>query len=94
MVIFHFFVRWFFFLQQGCNTYYKKISILLPLFYKICLITDFKEKAKVFNFFFSNQCSLMPNNKLMSTKLLTNAAIDIGKIIQNLDSNKGHGHEG
>ena len=30
----------------------------------------------------------------MSTKLLTNAAIDIiGKIIQDLDSTKGYGHD-
>ena len=31
-------------------------------------MTDFKEKAELFNFFFSNQCSLLKN----CSKLLTN----------------------
>ena len=41
----------------------KKMSIVPPLFYENRFITDFKEKAKLFNFFlFSKQCFLIPNN--------------------------------
>ena len=40
----------------------KKIPIIPPLFYENCFITDLKEKAELFNFFFCKQCSLLPNN--------------------------------
>ena len=81
----------------------KKIPIIPPLFYENRFITNFKEKAQLFNIFFSKQCSLIPNNsslpadvnyitdKRLST--VTFSARDIGKIIQNLDSNKAHGHD-
>ena len=81
----------------------KKIPIIPPLFNENHFITDFKEKAQLFHFFFSKQCSLIPNNsslpadvnyiieKRLST--VTISAKDIGKIIQNLDSNKAHGHD-
>ena len=61
-----------------------------------------REKSQLFRIFFSKQCSLIPNNsslpadvnyitdKRLST--VTFSARDIGKIIQNLDSNKAHGH--
>ena len=39
----------------------KKIPII-PLFYENSFITDFKEKAQLFNIFFSKQFSLIPNN--------------------------------
>ena len=81
----------------------KKIPIIPPLFYENRFITDFKEKAQLFNIFFSKQCSLIPNNsslpadvnyiteKRLST--VTFSVRDIGKIIQNLDSNTyGHGN--
>ena len=81
----------------------KKISIIPPLFYENRFITDFKEKAELFSFFFSKKCSLIPNNsslpadvnyitdKRLST--VTFSAKAIGKIIQNLDSNKAHEHD-
>ena len=81
----------------------KKIPIIPPLFYENRFITDFKEKAQLFNILFFKQCSLIPNNsslpadvnyitdKRLST--VTFSARDIGKIIQNLDSNKAHGHD-
>ena len=40
----------------------KKTPIIHPLFYENRFITDFKEKAQLFNIFFSKQCSLIPNN--------------------------------
>ena len=36
---------------------YKKIPLIPPLFYQNCFITNFKEKAELFNFFFADQCS-------------------------------------
>ena len=82
---------------------YEENAYLPPLFYENRFITDFKEKAQLFNIFFSKQCSLIPNNsslpadvnyitdKRLST--VTFSARDIRKIIQNLDSNKAHGHD-
>ena len=40
----------------------KKIPIIPPLLYENRFIADFKEKAQLFNIFFSKQCSLIPNN--------------------------------
>ena len=69
----------------------KEIPIIPPLFYENCFITDLKEKAQLFNFFFSKQCSLIPNNsslpadvnhiteKYLSTVIFS--AKDIGIII-------------
>ena len=77
-----------------------KIPIIPPLLYKNCFITDFKEKAKLF---FLNNASLfviIAFFLLMSTILLTNAYLQLHfqpkvlkKVIQNLDSNKAHGHD-
>ena len=39
----------------------KKIPLIPPLFHGNRFITDFKEKAELFNSFFSNQCSLLNN---------------------------------
>ena len=80
----------------------KKILIIPPLFYENRFITDFKEKAQLFNIFFSKHCSVIPNNsslpadvnyitdKRLST--VTFSARDIEKIVQNLDSNKEYSH--
>ena len=81
----------------------KKIPIISQLFYKNRFKTDFKEKVELFHFFFSKQCSVILNNtsvpsdvnhitdKRLSTLIFS--AEDIGKIIQNLDSNKAHVHD-
>ena len=39
-----------------------KIPFIPPLYYDNHFITDFKEKAELFNSFFSKQCSLISNN--------------------------------
>ena len=80
----------------------KKIPLIPSLFYENRFITDFKEKAELFNCFFSKQCSLLTNHSELSTSLsfqtnkplssATFLAEDIGKIIQGLDHNKAHGH--
>ena len=78
----------------------KKIPIIPPLFHENKFITDFKEKAELFNAFFAKQCSLIDNNSSLPNKLiyLTERRLtkirfsedDIAKIIQNLDLNKAH----
>lgn len=65
-------------------------------------MTDFKEKAKLFDTFFVKQHSLIKNNSLLPTDLISltenrlfNLKLtpgDISRIIQNPESNKAHGH--
>ena len=81
----------------------KKIPCIPPLFHENKFITDFKEKAELFNHFFVNQCSLLSNNSALPTNLpqLTSkyldsihfSSSDIAKIISRLDPNKAHGHD-
>ena len=81
----------------------KNIPCIPPLFHENKFITDFKEKAELFNHFFVNQCSLLSNNSVLPTNLpqLTSKCLDsihfssgdIVKIISRLDSNKAHGHD-
>ena len=81
----------------------KKIPIIPPLFHENKFVTDFKEKAELFNAFFAKQCSLIDNNSSLPKNLiyLTEKRLskirfsedDIAKIIQNLDPNKAHGHD-
>ena len=73
------------------------------LFHKNLFITDFKEKAQLFNSFFAKQCSLIRNDSELRTSLAvyTNNRLstvsfsreDLGKIIQNLNPNKAHDHD-
>ena len=77
-----------------------KIPIIPQLFYKNCFITYFKEKVT----FFSKQCSLIRNNSSLPADVnyITDKHLYLPlhfqpkvleKIIQNLDSNKAHGHD-
>ena len=56
----------------------KKIPCIPPLFHENKFVTDFKEKAELFNHFFVNQCSLLSNNSVLPTDLpqLTNKWLD------------------
>ena len=82
----------------------QKNSSYTPILVNNKLVTNFKDKASIFNDFFSKQCHPIPNNSILpsiqsfetSNKLST---IDtdwkkILKLIQGLVSNKGHGHDG
>ena len=81
----------------------KKIPFIPLLFYENRFITNFKEKAELFNSFFADQCSLMSNaSKLPSNFTLytdnrlstvTFSQDHIGKIIHNLNPDKAHGHD-
>ena len=80
----------------------KKIPCIPPLFHNGKFIMDFKEKAELFNDFFTRQRSLVNNNSklpsiltkktcqsLSTVEFSTNAIL---KIIRNLNPNKAHGH--
>ena len=81
----------------------KKIPCIPSLFHENKLVTDFREKAEIFNSYFAKQCSMInsdsflpceiikkTNNSLYSVRFSTE---DILQIINNLDSNKTHGHD-
>ena len=82
--------------------YTKKTSkSLIPLLFDCNrFISDFKHEAELFNYSFSNQCSLINNNSKLPPNLnhitdrrissVTFSAGDITKKIQNLNSNKAH----
>ena len=77
----------------------KKVPCIPPLFHENKFITNFKDKAELFNTFFANQCilsntsSALPNNlaKLTSKSLDTvNFSTDeVSKTMNNLDPNLG-----
>ena len=79
----------------------KKIPIIPPLYHNGNFITDFCQKAELFNSFFAEQCSILLNSSKLPTNLaprtdqsLTSVHFsqdDILKIIQNLNPNKAHG---
>ena len=98
--------------QRNSKTYWsllnrylnnKKIPLIPPLFHENKFVTDFKEKAELFNSFFAKQCSLIKNSSKLPSHLhyFTDNCLssvrfsqdDIAKIIQNLDPNKAHGHD-
>ena len=82
----------------------KKIPVIPPLFHNNSFITNFKEKAEMFNRFFANQCSLKVNESTLPGHIpvppnffLDNIDIsdnDILKSIRCLDPNKSHGFDG
>ena len=79
------------------NYLYFKLS-----FIKINL-ADSKEEAKFFRYHFATQCSLISNSSKLPSHIhyltdnrLSSASFSqdkIAKVIQNLDSNKEHGHD-
>ena len=82
----------------------KKIPVIPPLFYNNSFVTDFREKADLFNKFFANQCSLIVNAStlpdqipLATNNFLENITFSDNEILQSirhLDANKSHGIDG
>jgi hypothetical protein len=77
-----------------------KIPAIPPLYTNNIFVTDFQEKAKLFNDFFSKQCtlinsdSILPNFKLLTNNILEDVLFseeDINNIIKNLNPKKSHG---
>ena len=81
----------------------KKSQFYHHLFHENRFITDFNEKAELFNSFFSNWCSLLINCSKLPTNLryvtdkrlhtINFTADNIEKIIASLNPNKAHGHD-
>ena len=81
----------------------RKIPDITQLFHNNKFVTDFKEKAELFNSFFAKQCSLIKSGSKLPPRLhfLTDKRLsmvkfvnnDILKIIQNLNPNKAHGYD-
>ena len=81
----------------------KKIPCIPPLYHDNKSVRDFKEKSKIFNNYFAQQCSVINNNSTVPERISyrTDASFtkiaftigDIANIIKNLDSNKSHGHD-
>ena len=68
------------------------------------LITDFKEKSGIFNFFFAKQCSLIDHGSILPSLfhlITTDKSLsdidfsieDIKNILSKLDSSKAHGDD-
>ena len=82
---------------------YKKIPCIPPICHNNNYITNFKEKAHIFNNFFAKKCTLVENasklpidsfkitNNLLSAISFTKD--DIAKIMKNLNANKAHGFD-
>ena len=78
----------------------QKISIIPPLYHNGNFLSDFRQKAELFNSFFSEQCSILLSRSKLATNLAprTDQSVtsinfsrdDILKIIQNLNPNKAH----
>ena len=86
------------------KTFYnkRKIPLIPPLLVSNSFVTDFKEKANLFNEFFCKQYTPVANDSTLPTLLETRnetlssleiIASDIGKIIKALKVNKAHGHD-
>ena len=81
----------------------KKVPVISPLLFKIVLVTDFQEKANIFNSFFAKQYTLISNNSVLPSKFtymmekriqsIIFSESNVTKILRALDVNKAHGHD-
>ena len=79
------------------------VPVIPPLLFHGTFVTDFEEKAKIFNSFFARQCKLVSNNSVLPSHFtymteeriqsLTFSESDVIQIIRTLDVNKAHGHD-
>ena len=63
----------------------RKIPVIPPLFHNNKFVTDFKEKAELFNSFFAKQCSLIKNESKLPPRLhfLTDKRLSTAKFVNN-----------
>ena len=65
------------------------------MFYQKGSVTGFTKKAKLFNSYFVKQCTVINNDSSLPSELFLKTdtySDNILKIIQNLNSEKAHGH--
>ena len=81
----------------------KYIPLIPPLLVNNKIVSDFTEKANLFNDFFATQCTPLSNNSILPSAISfkTQSRLssinfekeDILKIIRNLNITKAHGHD-
>ena len=79
----------------------KKVTNIPPLLENELFVTDFQNKAEIFNNYFVQQCSLNMNDSILPRSYITRCnnlletieidADKVLKIIRSLDCNKAHG---
>ena len=82
---------------------YGKISLIPPLLVNNKIVSDFTEKANLFNDFFATQCTPLSNNSVLTSaiffKTLSRLSTinfekeDILKRIRNLNDDKAHDYD-
>ena len=77
-----------------------KIPLIPPLLFQEAFITDFTDKANLFNIFFTSQCTVLNNSSVLPPfSSVTDAKLDsldinvvlIKKILMSLNPHKAHG---
>ena len=81
----------------------KKVPIIPPFLFNGAFVTDFQEKAKIFNSFFAKQCTLVSNYSVLPSEFtymteermqsITLSESDVIKVIRALNVNKAHGQD-
>ena len=98
--------------QQLVKTYWsimktffngKKVLAIPHLLFNGTIITDFQEKANIFNSFLAKQCALVTNNSVLPNKItyvmeghihsITFSESGVIKMIRALHENKANGHD-
>ena len=75
----------------------KKVLAIQPLLFDGEIISNFSQKAAIFNKYFASQCTLLQNSsslptlRLKTDKALSSLNISEHAIIENLNFNKSHG---
>ena len=52
----------------------KKVPVIPPLLFNCVFVTDFQEKANIFNSCFAKQCTLVSNNSVLPSKFTDRGA--------------------
>ena len=78
----------------------KKIHVIPSILHENEFITDFKQKAEIFNSHFSKQCILLKKSSIISSECpkqlngcLSSITFETNDITKDIDPNKCQGHE-
>ena len=81
----------------------KKAPAITPLLFNGAFVTDFQEKANIFNSYFAKQCTLVSNYIVLPSELtymteerihpITFSESDVITMVRALEENKAHDHD-